>query len=222
VRTGEAGGLILMALTLAAFAPSGKAHAVCSVLSRHPCTPYVGSVLRHHPFTPYSCGVFSGPCSPEVVLMVGRVPVFRVEGHTDPPVPIDHDHLLDQLSEIGPLLSKCLVLPPHDAAQAGMELALRFAFKRNGALVADPLFTYTTRDAPENVKTAYHTAALEMLRRCTPLPVTDRFGSALAGRPVVVAIRETRDLKSGGRRDDAAAPVADAPHVDTVPGDLKP
>jgi hypothetical protein len=211
-----------MGLTLAAFAAPGKAHAVCSVLSGHPCTPYFGSVLRRHPFTPYSCSIFNGPCSPEVVLTAGRVPVFRVEAHAGPPEPIDHDHLLDQLNEIGPLLSKCLELPPADAAQAGMKLALRFAFKRNGALVADPYFTYTTRDAPENVKAAYHAAALEMLRRCTPLPVTDRFGSALAGRPVVVAIRDTRDLKPGGRRNDAAVPAEDAPHAGTVPGDLKP
>ncbi len=189
------------------------AHAICSVLSREPCTPYFGSVFRRHPFTPYSCGVFGGPCSPEVVLIVGRVPVLKVEGHSGPPAPVDRGHPLDRLDEIAQLLSKCLQLPPTAESQPGMELALRFAFKRNGELVADPRFTYTTHEAPENVKAAYHAAALDMLRRCTPLPVTDQFGGAIAGQPLVVAIRETRALKP-------ASPAGGAPSLS--PGTAKP
>jgi hypothetical protein len=198
------GAAALAAASLAA-APE-KAHAVCSVLSHHPCTPYAGSVLRRHPFTPYSCGVFGGPCSPEVVQIIGQTPVLRVEGHAGPPESIDRDHPLNRLDQIAQMLSTCLELPPGGESQADMELALRFAFKRNGELVADPRFTYTTHDAPENVKTAWHTAALEMLRRCIPLPVTDKLGGAIAGRPLVVAIRETRDLKPG--HPDAPAPAS--------------
>ena len=56
-------------------------------------------------------------------------------------------------------------------------------------------------------------AALDMLRRCTPLPVTDKFGSAIAGRPLVVAIRETRDFNKPGH-PDAPAP---APPEDSKP-----
>src|SRR6516225_9514384 len=98
---------LLLAAALAAAAPE-KVHAICSVLSHHPCTPYFGSVLRHHPFTPYSCGVFGGPCSPQVQLVAGQSPVLRVEGRADLPVPIDRGHPIDRLDEIGPLLSKCL------------------------------------------------------------------------------------------------------------------
>ena len=203
------GAAALAAAPLAA-APE-KAYAVCSVLSHHPCTPYFGSVLRHRPFTPYSCGVSGGPCSPEVVLLTGKAPVLKIAGHAGSPEPVDRDHPLDRLDDIARLLSKCLELPPDGESQAGMELALRFAFKRNGELVADPRFTYTTREAPENVKAAYHAAALEMLHRCTPLPITDKFGGAIAGQPLVVAIRETRDLKGGDHSGDAApAPPADA------------
>lgn len=203
-----------VAFAVAVLAPE-KAHAVCSVLSHHPCTPYVGSVLRRHPFTPYSCSVFSGPgCSPEVVLPLRQVRVLKVEAHAGPPEPVDRDHPLDRLTEIGPVLSKCLELPPDAESQAGMELALKLAFKRDGEVLADPRFTYTTHDAPEKVKAAYHAAALDMIKHCTPLPVTDRFGGAIAGRPFVVAIKDTRDLKPGGRPDDAAA---SAP-----PGDSKP
>jgi hypothetical protein len=185
-----------------------QAHAVCSVLSHHPCTPYVGSVFRHRPFTPYFCGVFGRrPCTPEVLLPLNQVPVLKVEGHDGPPEPLDREHLVTRVNELGPLLSKCLALPPDDEAQAGMQLALKLAFKRDGELLADPRFTYTTHDAPEKAKAVYRDAALDMLKRCTPLPITDALGGAIAGRPFVVAIKETRDLKIGDRPDDAAVPA---------------
>jgi hypothetical protein len=196
------------ALAAASFAAPEPARAFCSVLSRHPCTPYFGSVLRRHPFTPYSCGVSGGPCSPEVVLLSGKAPVLKVAGHAGPPGPIDRDHPLDRLDEVALLFSKCLELPPDGQSQAGMELALRFAFKRNGEIVADPRFTYTTRGASENVKGAWRAAALDMLQRCTPVPMSANLGGAIAGQPIVVAIRETREIKAGG--DAAAAPPGDS------------
>jgi hypothetical protein len=196
------------ALAFASIASPEPAQAACSVLSHHPCTPYFGSVFRHHPFTPYSCGVFSRPgCTPELSFPLNQVPVLRVQGHVGPPDPLDREHPVDRINELGPLLSKCLELPPDDEAQVGMQLSLKLAFKRDGELLADPRFTYTTHDAPEKVKAAYHAAALDMLKHCTPLPVTDKFGGAIAGRPFVVAIEETRDLKAGDRPDDAVVPA---------------
>jgi hypothetical protein len=192
------------AFAAASIAAPEKAHAICSVLSHHPCTPYAGSVFRHRPFTPYSCGVFDGPCSPEIVLPFRQVPVLKVEGHDGPPEPVDRDHPLDRLNEIAALLSKCLELPSAGESQAGMELALKLAFKRDGGLLADPRFTYT-HDASQKVKEAYHAAALDMLRRCTPLPVSDGLGGAIAGRPFVVAIRDGRDLGPAGN-GSAGAP----------------
>ncbi len=216
------------ALVAASMAGSEKAHA-CSVLSHHPCTPYVGSVFRRQPFTPYSCGVTGGPCSPQVVLMIGGMPVLRIEGHSGPSDPVDRGRPLERFEDIARVLSQCLELPPGDASRAGMQLALRFAFKRNGELLADPRFTYTTGDAPENVKAAWRAAALDMLKRCTPLPITDRFGAAIAGRPVVAAIRETRDLAPGVGHPDAGPPESADDHKpdgarpdDPKPDDPKP
>lgn len=214
------GALSLGALCVA----SEQAHALCSVLSRHPCTPYVGSVLRRHPFTPYSCGVFGGPCSPQVVLMFGELPVLRIAGHAGPSDPIDRDHRLDRLDDIAHTLSKCLELPPDDSSHAGMEVALKLAFKRDGELMSDPRFTYTTHEAPENVKAAYHAAVLDMLKHCTPLPVTKGLGGAIAGRPLILAIKDTRGLPSDGRRGDAAPPArqGDAANAGAPPGDPQP
>jgi hypothetical protein len=219
---GRTAGLLVIigaaALAVASIAAPEEAHAICSVLSHFPCTPYVGSVFRRHPFTPYSCGVFGGPCSPQIVLPFRQVPVIKIDGHDGPPEPVDRDHPLDRLDEIARLLSKCLELPPDGQSQAGMELALKLAFKRDGELLADPRFTYT-HDASQKVKEAYHAAALDMLKRCTPLPITDKFGGAIAGRPFVVAIRDTRDLTPGGR---PAVPAAPPPVGNGTPGDSKP
>src|SRR6266853_5341467 len=180
-----------------------RAEAACSVLSHHPCTPYFGSVFRRHPFTPYSCGVFSRPgCTPELLFPLNQVPVLRVQGHAGPPEPLDRDRPVDRINELGPLLSKCLELPPDDEAQVGMQLSLKLAFKRDGELLADPRFTYTTHDIPEKVKAAYQAAALDMLKHCTPLPITDKFGDAIAGRPFVIPIDETRKEKKAETAHD--------------------
>jgi len=161
-----------------------------------PPTPGFGSVFRRQPFTPYFCGVFSKPgCIPEIFYPLNQVPVLKVEGHVGPSEPLDRDHPADRLDEIGPLLSKCLELPPEDEALAGMQVTLKLAFKRNGELLAEPRFTYITHEAPEEVKAAYHDAAINMLKRCTPLPISEALGSAIAGRPFVIPIVETRKEK---------------------------
>jgi hypothetical protein len=193
------------ALAIGSMAAPEKAQAVCSVLSRHPCAPYVGSVLRHQPFTPYSCGVFSRPgCTPEVPLLLNQVPVLKVEGHVGPSEPLDRDHPANELNELGPLLSKCLELPPDDEARDGMRVTLKLAFKRDGELLAQPRFTYTTHDASAEAKAAYHDAAMNMLKRCTPLPVTKALGGAIAGRPFVIAIKEARNHQMPDGSDGAA------------------
>jgi hypothetical protein len=192
------GGAAAAAASTVWLAASQPAAAVCSVLSRHPCTPYVGSVLRHHPFTPYSCGVFSGPgCQPEIYFPLNQVPVLKVEGHVGASEPLDRDHPVDRLYDLGPLLSRCLEMP--DEVRPGMRVTLKFAFKRNGELLAEPRFTYTTHEASEEEKKVYREAALDMLKRCTPLPITAALGNAIAGRPLVAPIVETR----GERKTDA-------------------
>jgi hypothetical protein len=153
----------------------------------------VCSVLSHHPCTPNSCGIHSRPgCIPEILFPLNQVPVLKVQGHVGPSEPLDRDHPADQLDELGPLLSKCLELPPDDEARSGMRVTLKLAFKRNGELLAEPRFTYVTREAPPAVKAAYRDAAIDMLKRCTPLPMTDGLGGAIAGRPFVIPIIETR------------------------------
>jgi hypothetical protein len=168
------------AVAIGMVAAPEEAGAVCSVFDRRPCTPYY-------------CGIYSGArCVPEIYYPLNQVPVLKVQGHVGPSEPIDRDHPVNRLNELGPLLSKCLELPPDDEVRNGMRVTLKLAFKKNGDLLGEPRFTYITHEAPPEVKAAYHDAAIDMLHRCTPLPITEGLGGAIAGRPFVVPIVETR------------------------------
>lgn len=183
-----------LALLLGGIAAPEPARAQCSVLSHHPCTPF-------------NCGIHSPPgCVPDVLLPLNEVPVLRLTSHAGPAEPLDRDHPANRLDELGPLLSKCLELPPEQEARNGMRVTLRLAFKRDGTLLAEPRITYLTHEAPPEVRAAYRDAALQMLSRCTPLPITDRLGSAIAGRPFVIPIVETRRQGQSGTPAGGDAP----------------
>ena len=59
--------------------------------------------------------------------------------------------------------------------------------------------------APPDVKAAYQRAAVDMLNRCTPLPITKELGGAIAGRPFVIPIVDTRYDKKADNADDLKA-----------------
>ncbi len=214
------GAAALGALAIGGFAGGAvmaprDADAQCSVFSRHPCLPY------NYPRS-YPCGLHVGPgCMPEELLPLNQVPVIHVTGHTGPPEPIDRDKPANRLNEMGPILSKCLQLPPDEEARAGMRITIKLAFKRDGALLAPPRFTYTTHDAPADVKAVYRDAAINMLDRCTPLPITPALGRAIAGRPFVIPIIDTRkESKAGAPADQRPGDHGNEPK--SAPDDAKP
>jgi hypothetical protein len=101
----------------------------------------------------------------------------------------------NRLSEIGPILSKCLQLPS-DIFRPGMRVTVRIAFTRDGEILGEPRFTFTTPGVSPEVKAAYQRAAVDMLNRCTPLPITKELGGATAGRPFVIPIIDMRILEN--------------------------
>jgi hypothetical protein len=195
-------GLGFALLGLAAIGSAEPAQAQCSVLSRHPCTPFY-------------CGLYSRPgCVPQLLLPLNEVPVLRLGDRAGPAEPLDRDSPADRLNEVRGLLSNCLDLPAQPERRSGMRVTLRLAFKRDGTLLAEPRFTYFTPEAPPATKAAYRDAALAMLKRCTPLPVTPGLGSAIAGRPLVMAIIDTRpqnEPASAGAAGDSELKVRHGP-----------
>ncbi len=80
-----------------------------------------------------------------------------------------------------------------------MRVTLRLAFTRDGAILGEPRFTFTTPGVPADVRATYQRAVVDMLSRCTPLPITKELGAAIAGRPFVFPMIETRKEKKAER-----------------------
>ncbi len=64
-----------------------------------------------------------------------------------------------------------------------MEYTIRFAFKRDGAIVAPPFVTYASHDAPAKTRDAYRDAVNAALTRCTPLHFSDDMAEAVDRPP---------------------------------------
>ena len=91
-------------------------------------------------------------------------------------------------------LRACWVPPPKDEARHGMEYTVRFAFKRDGEIVAPPRVTYASHDAPADVRGIYRDAVNAALKRCTPLHFSDGMGGAVAGRPIAIRFVDNRSV----------------------------
>jgi len=124
-------------------------------------------------------------------------------GEAAPPAsPAPPAKLVNRLDEIGPLLSRCLQLPPSDLSRPGMRVTLRLAFTRDGAILGEPRFTFTTPGVAAEIRAAYQRALVDMLNRCTPLPITKELGGAIAGRPFFIPIVDTRYDKKADNAND--------------------
>jgi hypothetical protein len=161
------------------------AHAPCSALSGRPCTPTFCSVLQH------------GPCIPEMDYPYGENLQLTVE--TVPP-PGDAakyqkpDHDLDNIGDLFAALRSCWSPPPPDAAREGMQMSVRFSFKRSGEMIGAPRMTFVTAGVPAEVRDTYLKAINASLDACVPLKFSGGLGGALAGRPIAIRYVDNRDL----------------------------
>jgi hypothetical protein len=172
----------------------------CSVLSGRPCHPSF-------------CGVFHrGPCMPYYLPPIGEDLRLTIVSTDDDATGKDaaaannggdqtagendtaDQHTLDSISAMFAALRACWLPPPQDEARHGMEYTIRFAFKRDGAIVAPPRVTYASHDAPADVRNVYRDAVNAALKRCTPLHFSDGMGGAVAGRPIAIRFVDNRTV----------------------------
>jgi hypothetical protein len=194
-------GLLIVAAAVAGMISAGPAqawrshhhinstpffHSPCSVLRGRPCTPYFCSALHH------------GPCIPEIEYPYGENLQLTIE--TVPPDDQKDryarpDHDLDSIADLFAELRSCWLPPPADNAQAGMQMTVRFSFKRDGGIVAAPRLTFATAGASADTRDAYLKAINASLDGCIPLKFTGSLGGALAGRPIAIRYVDNRDLE---------------------------
>jgi hypothetical protein len=178
------------------------AQAPCSVLSGRPCHPSFCSIFH------------SGPCFPQYLPPIGqdlRLTIVSTDdndalGKSGDDTPKDagnadktgdtntDEQKLDSISAMYAALRACWVPPPKDAARHGMQYTVRFAFKRDGEIVAPPRVTYASHDAPADVRDTYRDAVNAALQRCTPLHFSDGMGGAVAGRPIAIRFVDNRTI----------------------------
>jgi hypothetical protein len=202
------GVINLAALGMTSVALAQTPQSQCSVLSGLPCHPSFCSVFH------------GGPCLPYYLPPIGEDLRLTIVSTDDQPgrdtagaakkdqagdqagsenATADDtaaDHPLDSIGAMFAALRACWVPPPKDEARHGMEYTIRFAFKRDGAIVAPPRVTYASHDAPADVRDIYRDAVNAALKRCTPLHFSDGMGGAVAGRPIAIRFVDNRTVGS--------------------------
>ncbi|MBI5113503.1 MAG: hypothetical protein HZA68_16175 [Rhodovulum sp.] len=128
------------------------------------------------------CG--SAACLPDSL----RLTVTARADDGDPPPP----RAIDSTGDLAAALRACWTPPPEERARSGMEMTVRFGLRRDGTVMGTPRVTYATRGVPAETRDAYRAAVTRGLERCDRLTLSERFGKALAGRPLVVRYVDAR------------------------------
>ena len=160
-------------------------HAPCSVLDGQPCTPTFCSVFNH------------GPCIPEIFYPLGQDLQLTIESVPPQDQAAKYqkpDHDLDTIGDLFAELRSCWTPPPAETARQGMQMSIRFSFKRSGEIIATPRLTFSTSGVPADTRATYLKAINASLDACVPLKFTGGLGGALAGRPIEIRYVDNRDL----------------------------
>ena len=166
--------------------PTPFSHSSCSVLDGQPCTPSYCSVFNH------------GPCIPEIDHPYGENLQLTIESapsREDAAKYQKPDHDLDTIGDLFAELRSCWSPPPPDAARAGMQMSVRFSFRRSGEIIGAPRLTFATAGASADIRASYLKAINASLDACVPLKFTGGLGGALAGRPIAIRYVDNRPLR---------------------------
>jgi hypothetical protein len=169
--------------------PVPFSHDPCSVLEEGPC--------------PRDCSVLEeGPCIPEIYYPYGenlQLTVLSAPPQNQSSKYQKPDHDLDTIGDLFAALRACWSPPAADNARDGMQMTVRFSFKRSGEMIGAPRLTFATAGVPDDTRETYLKAINDSLSGCLPLKFTGGLGGALAGRPIAIRYVDNREL---GKRSD--------------------
>ncbi|MGO4704221.1 hypothetical protein AB4072_00390 [Microvirga sp. 2MCAF38] len=100
---------------------------------------------------------------------------------------------LDRLSDIFKAIHGCW-RPPRGSGFTGQEITLLVSFKRDGAVLGKPRITFYKSGGDSDQREAFQNSVIDAFARCTPLPVTEKLGAAIAGRPFTFRFVDTRPM----------------------------
>jgi hypothetical protein len=179
----------------------------CSVLSGRPCHPSFCGVFHRGPCLPYYLPALgedlrltivstddNDPARKDAAKDAAKSSGDQTGSETETAKDSADAQPLDSIRDMFAALRACWVPPPQDEARHGMEYTIRFAFKRDGEILAPPRVTYASHDAPADVRDIYRDAVNAALKRCTPLHFSDGMGGAVAGRPIAIRFVDNRTV----------------------------
>jgi hypothetical protein len=114
-----------------------------------------------------------------------------------PPAP---DKPIDSINDLFAVLRTCWEPPAREQAQEGMQMSVRFSFKRTGEIIAPPFVTYTTPGSKADTKQVYRRAINASLERCAPLRFSKTFSAAIAGQPISIRYVDDRTIGATSQR----------------------
>jgi hypothetical protein len=156
----------LAALAAAAGLWPQPANAVCSVFHHRPCLPDPLLFDYGLRFT-----IQSQPMNPEAAVA--------------PKGP------LNTLNDVSNALRGCWKWPPISEINTGMDLTVLLSFKRSGEIFGARI-TYQSKNVSPEERAIYYGVLIDALKLCSPLPVSDSLGHAIAGRPMLFRFHDTR------------------------------
>jgi len=111
--------------------------------------------------------------------------------------PRRHMPQLNTLRDIGLALEICWEAnePPLAQARPGMNVTVMLTFTKKGEILGEPRFTYVTPEASQETRALYEQAVVAAINACTPLPISEALGNALAGSPKIMPFIDRRNQK---------------------------
>jgi hypothetical protein len=175
--------------------PIPFSHEPCSVLDNRPCTPTYCSPLE------------PGPCIPEIDYPYGenlQLTIQTVPASGDAAKYQKPNHDLASIGDLFAELRSCWSPPPPETARAGMQMSVRFSFKKSGEMIGPPRLTFATSGVPADVRQTYLKAINASLDACIPMKFTDGLGGAVAGRPIAIRYVDNRELGNADNKPDTS------------------
>jgi hypothetical protein len=170
-------GAFLVALAI--IGSDRDASAQCSVLDDRPCTPSF-------------CSVFdSEPCIPDIDYPLGQNLQLNVSSREQHAAKHPEQELRT-IRDVFMALRACWTPPAGEQGRPGTQLSVRVSFRRDGTILGEPRWTYTSAGTPPKVRQVYRDAVKASLDLCAPLPLSAGLGGALAGRPIAIRFIDDR------------------------------
>ncbi|MEW6449810.1 MAG: hypothetical protein AB1490_04105 [Pseudomonadota bacterium] len=138
-----------------------------------------------------ACSVFHHePCAPELLYDYGLR--FTIQSRPmDPEAAMAPKGPLNTLNDIANAMRGCWKWPPISEINTGMDLTVLLSFKRSGEIFGAKI-TYQSKNVSAEERAIYHGVLLDALKLCSPLPVSESLGHAIAGRPMLFRFHDTR------------------------------